>query len=100
MSDFQEYLLRWRGREMGPYSVEQINRKLDDHEIGMGHEIQSEGKWISLEEFFRAIKQSAQPSAQGIEVSASTARPVPPNSPTSASPVPAVRLARSPAAPS
>jgi len=25
---------------------------LDEHEIGMGHEIQSEGHWITLEEFF------------------------------------------------
>jgi TM2 domain-containing membrane protein YozV len=50
------YTLRWRGREFGPYSMEQINQKLDDHEIGMGHEILDQDKWFTLDEFFAALK--------------------------------------------
>src|SRR5690242_19886361 len=59
MNDLHEYTLRWRGRRLGPYSLQEINRKLDDHEIGMGHEIQYQEKWITLEEFFAALNQDA-----------------------------------------
>ena len=52
MSDTQQYILRWGGREIGPYSLDEINRQLDDHKIGMGHEILSAGEWITLEQFF------------------------------------------------
>ena len=65
MSDPQQLTLRWRGRETGPYPVSEINRLLDEHEIGMGHEILSGGKWITLEEFFASPpKPSALPPAQ------------------------------------
>ena len=53
MSDSPSYLIRWRGRQSGPCTVKEINRKLDDHEIGMGHEIQYQDRWISVEEFLR-----------------------------------------------
>ena len=77
MSDPQQYTLRWRGRETGPYPVSEINRMLDEHEIGMGHEILSGDKWITLEEFFASPpKPSAPPPAQ------------PPSSPTPAAKIP------------
>ena len=53
MSDSTAYLIRWRGRQSGPCTVTEINRKLDDHEIGMGHEIQYQDRWISVDEFLR-----------------------------------------------
>jgi TM2 domain-containing membrane protein YozV len=59
VSDTQHHMLRWRGRETGPYSLDEINRQLDDHKIGMGHEILSEGEWITLEQFFGAQHQPA-----------------------------------------
>ena len=50
---------------MGPYAVSEINRKLDEHEIGMGHEILCQDKWITLEEFFAPPpKPPAPPPAQ------------------------------------
>ena len=52
MSDSGQYVLRWRGRQSGPFSLDEINRKLDAHEIGLGHEIQCDDQWMSLEEFF------------------------------------------------
>jgi len=61
MSEPQEYTLRWRGRETGPWPVSEINRKLDEHEIGMGHEILCQDKWITLEEFFAAPPKPAAP---------------------------------------
>ena len=59
MNDSPEYLLRWHGREIGPCSVQAINRMLDDHEIGLGHEIQCEGTWMSLEEFLATVAPTA-----------------------------------------
>jgi len=64
MSDAQEYELRWRGRQSGPYPISEINRMLDDHEIGMGHEILYQEKWITLEEFFTASQKIAAAAAQ------------------------------------
>ena len=61
MSDPQEYKLRWRGRETGPYPLPEILRKLDDHEIGMGHEILCHGKWTTLDEFFAAPPEPSAP---------------------------------------
>jgi hypothetical protein len=63
MSDSQEYTLRWRGRPSGPYPVAEINRMLDDHEIGMGHEILYQDEWITLEEFLSALRKAAAPAA-------------------------------------
>jgi hypothetical protein len=59
MSDSQDFFLRWRGKQLGPFSLKEINRKLDDHEIGLGHEIEYQGKWITLEEFLTAMNQAA-----------------------------------------
>jgi len=70
MSEAQQFVLRWRGRASGPYSLEEINRKLDDHEIGMGHEIQFQDQWMSLEEFLArpqadvAVKPPVQPATR------------------------------------
>jgi TM2 domain-containing membrane protein YozV len=94
MTESQEYSLRWRGRQFGPCTIQEINRKLDEHEIGMGHEVHYENKWISVEEFLLALRSagagsttakrlpSAQP-ATGLDQSepsfiASAAAPVPP----------------------
>jgi len=62
MSESEEYTLRWRGREAGPFPVSEINRQLDEHEIGMGHEIYFQDKWITLEEFFAALPKSGIPA--------------------------------------
>jgi len=65
MSDSREYALRWRGRQSGPYPVAEINRMLDEHEIGMGHEILYQDEWITLEEFFPAIEKAAAAAPPG-----------------------------------
>jgi TM2 domain-containing membrane protein YozV len=67
MSDSQEYTLRWRGRQSGPYPVSEINRMLDDHKIGMGHEIRYQDEWITLEAFFAALQKAAAPAAPRVK---------------------------------
>jgi TM2 domain-containing membrane protein YozV len=64
MSDSQEFTLRWRGRQSGPYPVSEINRMLDDHEIGMGHEILYRDEWITVETFLSALQKAAAPAAK------------------------------------
>jgi TM2 domain-containing membrane protein YozV len=61
MNEPQEYKLRWRGRETGPYPLPEILRKLDEHEIGMGHEISCHGKWITLDDFFASPPEPSAP---------------------------------------
>ncbi len=58
MSDLVFYTLRWRGRESGPFALSEINRQLDEHEIGMSHEILCDDKWMTLEEFLSAKRRS------------------------------------------
>jgi hypothetical protein len=62
MSDIQEYTLRWRGREVGPFALSEINRQLDEHEIGLGHEIFFEAQWITLEQFLAALPKPGAPA--------------------------------------
>jgi len=51
--------MRWRGRQFGPLSLEEINRLLDDHELGFGHEIFVEENWITLGDFLALGRRPA-----------------------------------------
>ena len=42
------FLLRWRGKTEGPFSYNEIQRKLSRQEIGMLHEVFQEGRWIPI----------------------------------------------------
>jgi hypothetical protein len=44
-------LIRWRGRQEGPYPPEVIDQKLDANEIGLLHEIYHDSKWTTLREY-------------------------------------------------
>jgi TM2 domain-containing membrane protein YozV len=61
MNESQEYKLRWRGRETGPFPVAEINRQLDEHEIGTGHEIFFESNWITVGEFLAILNKPPAP---------------------------------------
>ena len=45
------YSIRWRGRETGPFSVADIEERLDAHEVGLWHEILHKGRWVTLKDF-------------------------------------------------
>jgi len=49
MSD-QDYIVRWKGRQSGPYTLEQILHMLEEGKVSMSHEVMSEGKWQTLDE--------------------------------------------------
>jgi hypothetical protein len=50
--DSTEFLVRWRGRQEGPYTAAVIEAKLAANQIGMLHEIAHNGQWITLRDYF------------------------------------------------
>lgn len=54
MTDQGTFHLRWRGRQIGPFTWEEIERRLQENEIGLLHEIQWQGRWLTIEEFIEA----------------------------------------------
>jgi hypothetical protein len=53
------YRMRWRGNVEGPVRYADIERRLAAREIGMLHEIEWSGQWISLREFLALCDQQA-----------------------------------------
>ena len=97
------HLLRGRGRQQCPFTIAQIERKLADNEIGMLHEIQVDGEWLTLRSRLeqmdaerRAEAETARTEAQGASYRGSGAdRPAQVEGGTGsagASPAPDVRL--------
>ena len=62
MSEPPSYQLRWRGRTTGPHSLEEILHKLDEHEIGLWHEIGEADQWTPLGDFL--AKRTRQQEVQ------------------------------------
>lgn len=46
------FLLRWRGRQEGPYPRATIEAKLAANQIGLLHEINYLGRWVTLRDYF------------------------------------------------
>jgi hypothetical protein len=49
--DSAKFLVRWRGRQEGPYPASTIEAKLAANEIGLLHEIFYEGKWVTIRDY-------------------------------------------------
>jgi hypothetical protein len=49
--DSAKFLVRWRGRQEGPYLAPVIEAKLLANEIGLLHEIFYEGKWVTIRDY-------------------------------------------------
>jgi len=45
------FLIRWRGRQEGPYTAAIIEAKLAANQIGLLHEISHNGQWITLRDY-------------------------------------------------
>ena len=54
-----KYMLRWRGRQSGPFTLPQIERKLAENEIGMLHEVFSDGQWVSIQQVLLQKSQTS-----------------------------------------
>jgi hypothetical protein len=49
--DNAQFLVRWRGRQEGPYRASVIETKLAANEIGLLHEIFYKGKWVAIRDY-------------------------------------------------
>jgi len=54
------FLLRWRGRQEGPYTAAVIEAKLAANQIGLLHEIAHNGQWVTLRKHFAHRKAILQ----------------------------------------
>lgn len=54
LSDDSEatFLIRWRGRQEGPYTAAVIEAKLAANQFGLLHEISQNGQWVTLRDYF------------------------------------------------
>ena len=52
-----EYRLRDRGRDLGSFTMEQLESKLDDHQIGMMAEVYDGGQWITVAELIENLEE-------------------------------------------
>jgi uncharacterized tellurite resistance protein B-like protein len=52
------FLIRWQGRQEGPFPASVIEAKLADNEIGLLHEIFHNGQWMTMREFLAEKKNS------------------------------------------
>lgn len=58
----ESFRLRWKGKNLGPFTRREIERKIREHELGLLHEIWSGGDWITLREFL-GPQASPQPGS-------------------------------------
>lgn len=68
--DAERFLVRWRGRNEGPYSPSIIEQKLASNQIGMLHEVLHNGQWITLREYLaerHAVAQAKQKAREEAE---------------------------------
>jgi hypothetical protein len=61
MSKKSTFRLRWKGVISEPLSLGQISEKLRSGEISLIHNIEVEGSWITIREYFRTIGLSRSP---------------------------------------
>ncbi len=45
------FVVRWRGRQEGPYPASVVEAKLATNEIGLLHEILENGRWVTIREY-------------------------------------------------
>ena len=57
-------MIRWRGRQDGPFPLSVIERKLAANEIGLLHEICSGGKWTTLKNYLAEREAEARAQRQ------------------------------------
>jgi hypothetical protein len=68
MSKQSTFRLRWKGIISEPHSLGQISDKLRSGEISLIHNIEVEGSWITIREYFRTIGLSRSPSNTATQI--------------------------------
>ncbi len=84
MTTTGNFLLRWRGEQLGPYSLAEIENKLRTGELSLSHEIRANDRWTTLRSFLdaRAAALSAPMPASAASVVPASVMPSPAGNPT------------------
>ncbi|MDA7915739.1 TM2 domain-containing protein [Verrucomicrobia bacterium] len=72
MADAEKFMIKWRGQESGPFTANEIRERLDALEIGVWHEVNSNGNWMVVDAFLKFVegggaKKSKRRGASAIE---------------------------------
>ena len=59
-----DYLVRDQGCEIGSFSLEQIEAKLDDHQIGMMAEVYDGKQWITVADMLENVEEERRREAE------------------------------------
>lgn len=62
------FLVRWRGRQAGPYTRVAIEEKLRNKELSLLHEVFCGGRWILMKEFIAQGRVTAGPSTEPMSI--------------------------------
>ena len=68
MSKQSTFRLRWKGVISEPLSLGQVSEKLRSGEISLIHNIEVEGSWITIREYFRTIGLSRSPIVTATQI--------------------------------
>jgi len=79
MSKQTKFRLRWKGVISEPISLGQISDKLRSGEISLIHNIEVEGSWITIREYFRTIGLSRSPITTAAQIKNQESESSPPD---------------------
>ena len=84
MSRPTQFRLRWKGAVTGPFPLPRVSEMLRAGEISLLHNIEVDGSWMTVRDYFRAIGLGRVPSVATADSSGLGAdTPLPPGSETS-----------------
>jgi hypothetical protein len=62
-----QHLLLWKGRQFGPFSVDQIREKLSAGDINRMHQIKIDGRWQILDEYLERLRGAESEAKRQME---------------------------------
>jgi hypothetical protein len=68
------YIIRWRGQQQGPYTLETLRQMLDGRQIGMLHEVFYQEEWTSIRELLAVVERKHNEELAQREVTERLAR--------------------------
>jgi hypothetical protein len=68
------YIIRWRGQQQGPYTLETLRQMLDGRQIGMLHEVFYQEEWTSIRELLAVVERKHDEELAQREVTERLAR--------------------------
>lgn len=80
MSRPTQFRLRWKGAVTGPFPLLRVSEMLRAGEISLLHNIEVDGSWLTVRDYFRAIGLTRAPVAASADPAGADVPPPPPGS--------------------